>query len=66
MALVVSGKSEHVAVAVVVFVTVVQIPQSEVLAMLYCRVEQLEMTEVQLNTSFPGWTLTRLISLGGG
>ena len=66
MALVVSGKSEHVAIAAVAFVTVVQIPQSEALAMLYCRVEQLEMTEVQLNTSFPGWTSTRLISLGGG
>ena len=63
-----SGRSEHVAVTVTdaVFVSVVQVPQSEVLAILYRRVEQLEVAEVQMNVSFPGWTSARLISLGGG
>ena len=39
-------------VAVVIFVTIGQAPQSD--TMLYCRVEQLEMAGVHLNTSLQG------------
>ncbi len=55
IALVVSCKSEQV--AVVAFVTVGQVPQLEL--MLYCNVEQYEITGVQLNTSVPGWASAR-------
>ena len=59
-AFVVSNKSEQV--AVVISVTVGQVPQFE--AMLYVVVKQLEA--VQENTSFPGWTSVRCRLSGGG
>jgi hypothetical protein len=59
-ALVVSTKSEQV--AVVISVTAGQVPQFEVT--LYVVVEQLEA--VQENTSFPGWTSIRYRLSGGG